>query len=30
VVFQDLYDSQPVAGNKKNDMRLLAGTAYKF
>jgi putative salt-induced outer membrane protein YdiY len=30
VVFQDLYASQPAAGKKNNDMRLLAGIAYKF
>jgi putative salt-induced outer membrane protein YdiY len=30
VVGQDIYDSQPLAGNKKNDLRLIAGTAYKF
>jgi len=30
VVFQDQYASQPATGRKQNDMRLLAGTAYKF
>ena len=30
VVFQDNYDSQPAVGRKKNDIRLMAGTAYKF
>jgi putative salt-induced outer membrane protein YdiY len=30
VVFQDQYASQPAAGKKNNDLRLLAGTAYKF
>jgi putative salt-induced outer membrane protein YdiY len=30
VVFQDLYASQPAPGKKDNDMRLLAGIAYKF
>jgi putative salt-induced outer membrane protein YdiY len=30
VVFQDMYASQPAAGRKSNDMRLLAGVAYKF
>ncbi len=30
VVFQDMYASQPAPGRKDNDMRLLAGTAYKF
>ncbi len=30
VVFQDIYDSEPAAGNDRNDMRLIAGTAYKF
>jgi putative salt-induced outer membrane protein YdiY len=30
VVFQDQYASQPANGRKQNDMRLLAGTAYKF
>ena len=30
VLFQDIYDSQPAAGRKNNDMRLIAGTAYKF
>jgi putative salt-induced outer membrane protein YdiY len=30
VVFQDLYASQPAAGKKNNDLRLLAGVAYKF
>jgi putative salt-induced outer membrane protein YdiY len=30
VVGQDIYDSEPAGDNKKNDMRLIAGTAYKF
>ena len=30
VVFQDQYASQPANGRKCNDLRLLAGTAYKF
>jgi putative salt-induced outer membrane protein YdiY len=30
VVFQDMYASEPAAGRKHNDLRLLAGTAYKF
>ena len=30
VVFQDIYDSEPASGNKNNDLRLIAGTAYKF
>jgi putative salt-induced outer membrane protein YdiY len=30
VVFQDMYASQPAPGRRDNDMRLLAGTAYKF
>ena len=30
VVFQDQYASQPASGRKQNDLRLLAGTAYKF
>ena len=30
VVLQDIYDSEPTAGRMKNDMRLVAGTAYKF
>jgi putative salt-induced outer membrane protein YdiY len=30
VVFQDMYASQPAPGKKQNDMRLLAGAAYKF
>ncbi len=30
VVFQDMYASQPAVGKKQNDMRLLAGIAYKF
>ena len=29
-LFQDIYDSQPAAQHKHNDMRLIAGTAYKF
>jgi putative salt-induced outer membrane protein YdiY len=30
VVFQDNYASEPAPGRKHNDLRLLAGTAYKF
>jgi putative salt-induced outer membrane protein YdiY len=30
VVFQDMYASEPANGRKQNDIRLLAGTAYKF
>jgi putative salt-induced outer membrane protein YdiY len=30
VVFQDMYASQPAPGKKQNDIRLLAGAAYKF
>jgi putative salt-induced outer membrane protein YdiY len=30
VVFQDQYASEPANGRKCNDLRLLAGTAYKF
>ncbi len=30
VMFQDIYDSQPAADRKNNDLRLVAGTAYKF
>jgi putative salt-induced outer membrane protein YdiY len=30
VVFQDQYASQPAPGREKNDLRLIAGTAYKF
>ena len=30
VVFQDQYASQPAIGHKQNDLRLLAGTAFKF
>jgi putative salt-induced outer membrane protein YdiY len=30
VVFQDMYNSRPATGRKDNDLRLLAGTAYKF
>jgi len=30
VVFQDIYDSQPAAGRENNDIRLIAGLAYKF
>ena len=29
-VVQDIYDSQPAAGREPNDIRLIAGTAYKF
>jgi len=30
VVLQDVYNSQPANGREKNDLRLIAGTAYKF
>ena len=30
VVLQDIYDSEPTPGREKNDLRLVAGTAYKF
>jgi putative salt-induced outer membrane protein YdiY len=30
VVFQDMYASEPANGRKSNDIRLLAGTDYKF
>jgi putative salt-induced outer membrane protein YdiY len=30
VVFQDQYARAPASGRKQNDLRLLAGTAYKF
>ena len=30
VMFQDMYASQPAPGRKSNDMRLVAGVAYKF
>ena len=30
VVLQDVYDSQPAQGRESNDVRLVAGTAYKF
>ncbi len=30
VVFQDQYASEPAPGREKNDIRLIAGTAYKF
>jgi len=30
VVFQDIYDSQPASNSDQNDMRLVAGAAYKF
>jgi putative salt-induced outer membrane protein YdiY len=30
VVFQDMYASQPANGRKSNDIRLMAGTGYKF
>ena len=29
-VLQDVYDSQPANNRKPNDLRLIAGTAYKF
>jgi putative salt-induced outer membrane protein YdiY len=30
LVFQDIYDSMPASEREHNDMRLIAGTAYKF
>jgi len=30
VVFQDQYANEPAKGREKNDLRLIAGTAYKF
>lgn len=30
VVFQDMYASEPANGKKNNDLRLMAGTGYKF
>jgi putative salt-induced outer membrane protein YdiY len=30
VVLQDTYDSEPAAGREHNDIRLIAGLAYKF
>jgi putative salt-induced outer membrane protein YdiY len=30
VVGQEIYDNTPAAGRKHNDLRLIAGTAYKF
>lgn len=30
VVGQDVYDSEPAKGREHNDVRLIAGTAYKF
>lgn len=30
VVGQDIYDSEPAPGREENDLRLIAGTAYKF
>lgn len=30
VVFQDIYTSEPAAGTEYNELRLIAGTAYKF
>lgn len=30
VMAQDVYDSEPAAGKKSNDLRLIAGTSYKF
>ncbi|MGD0258274.1 MAG: DUF481 domain-containing protein [Verrucomicrobiota bacterium] len=30
VVFQDMFASEPANNRKKNDVRLMAGTAYKF
>jgi putative salt-induced outer membrane protein YdiY len=29
-VFQDLYDNEPAAGRKKNDMKLITSLVYKF
>lgn len=29
-VLQDIFDSQPSPGRKQNDVRLIAGVAYKF
>jgi putative salt-induced outer membrane protein YdiY len=29
-VLQDVYNSQPAAGRKKNDVRLMTGVSYKF
>jgi putative salt-induced outer membrane protein YdiY len=29
-VLQDIYDSEPSPGRKKNDVRLIAGITYKF
>ena len=29
-LFQDIYDSRPAKDHKHNDLRLIAGTAYKF
>lgn len=30
VLLQDVYDNNPTPGRKENDIRLIAGTAYKF
>jgi putative salt-induced outer membrane protein len=30
MVFQDMFASEPANGREQNDIRLLAGTAYKF
>jgi putative salt-induced outer membrane protein YdiY len=30
VIFQDMYASEPAFGRRQNDIRLMAGTAYKF
>ena len=30
VVFQDTYDNEPSPGSKSNDLKLIAGMAYKF
>jgi len=30
LVLQDTYDNQPAAGRLKNDLKLIAGLAYKF
>jgi putative salt-induced outer membrane protein YdiY len=30
VMLQDIYDSQPATGREPNDLRLIAGTTFKF
>lgn len=30
VTLQDIYDNEPAAGRKRNDIRLVSGVAYKF